>query len=364
MVQYSISPQWNDAAAQQWAISNLGQNIQPGGGAIINAARDAGKLDLLQQDMASYQNPTPNQGGFVPATIDPIHQYTKAGLQQLAEPPAYGQGSMAMANQYLQNLLNTTQPINPMADQYLQEAGGMVSGSAAPITMEDIEAIRNPYSQALQDRLTEQGRQARAAILAHQGTRGGQSFGDTSQGVRESYLDAEMLRGRQDIDFNTYESAISQLQNQRGRELQAGNTMGNLGATAQNVTGAGVNNALNLASGVFGSGKYLTELGRQNASDQIEAGEFIRRYNQSVNDQIAANILGEANYEPQQLATVQNLLAGFQSGTGYTPMSTPSTLTRIGGGATALSGYLNTPTVGNLPWTTPGNVNPSGGYYF
>lgn len=330
MVTYA-QPGWNNAAAEEWARVNLGQNMTAGGGNIIEAARAAGKLDQLQSDINAYNNPAPNQGAFVPATIEPLHQYTKAGLQQMAEPPAYGQGSMAMANQYLQNLLQNTPAVNPMATQYLQQGGDIVRGSAAPITMQDVEGIRNPYAQALQDRLTEQGQQARAQIAATQGLRGGRSFGDISQGRRESYLDAELLRGRQDIDYKTYESALAQLQAQRNRELQAGGALGQLGTAAQGVTASGANVGLGLASGVFGAGQNLTDIGRQSAEDKLRAGEMIRQYNQAVNDQISANILGAANYAPQQLATVQDLLSIFQSGTNYQPYQTPSTLSQAGG---------------------------------
>jgi hypothetical protein len=307
--------------------------------------------------------PNPYEGGIVPGTIEPLHQFTKAGLMEQGQPPAYGGGSMVMANQYLQNLMQNTPAVNPLATQYMTEGGNMTRGSASPITMQDIEGVRNPFSQALQDRLTEQGQQARAEIMSAQGMRGGRSFGDISQGRRDSYLDAELLRGRQDIDYKTYESAINQMQQQRNRELQAGGQMGQLGAAAQNVTTSGFNNALGAADAVFGAGRQLTDVGRQRANDQINAGEMIRVYNQSVNDQIGANILGAANYEPQQLKTVQDLLSVFQSGTSYSPQSTPSTLGQIGGAATALGGYLNTPTVGTLPWTTPGNVRPGGGWY-
>jgi len=363
MVTYS-QPQWNNQAAEEWARVNLGQNMTAGGGNIINAARAAGKLDQLQGDINAYNAQPPSAGAFVPATIEPLHQYTKAGLTAMGEPSSYGQGSMTQANQYLQSLMQNYQPVNPMATQYLQEGGDMVRGSAKPITMQDIDTLRNPFSQALQDRLTEQGDQARAAIMAAQGLRGGRSFGDVSQGRRESYLDAEVLRGRQDIDYKTYESALQNMQAQRNRELQAGGTMGNLGTAAQGVTSSGINNALGIASGVFGAGQKLTDVGRQTAQDKIDAGEMIRTYNQAINDQISGNILGAANYAPQQIKTVQDLLSIFQSGTGYTPQSTPSTLSQLGGLAGSVGGYLTTPTQGNLPWTTPGNVRPSGGYYF
>lgn len=340
MVTYS-QPQWNNQAAEEWARVNLGQNMTAGGGNIINAAKAAGKFDQLQSDINAYNAQPPSAGAFVPATIEPLHQYTKAGLTAMGEPPAYGQGSMTMANQYLQNLMQNTPAVNPMATQYMGEAGNLVRGSAAPITMQDIDTLRNPYSQALQDRLTEQGNQARQAIMASQGLRGGRSFGDISQGRRESYLDAEVLRGRQDIDFKTYESALSNMQAQRNRELQAGGQMGQLGTSAQGITTSGINNALGISSGVFGAGQRLTDVGRQTAQDKIDAGEMIRRYNQAINDQIAGNILGASNYAPQQLKTVQDLLSIYQSGSNYQPQQTPSTLSQIGGLAQFGGGLYN-----------------------
>lgn len=360
---------WDNAAAEAWARQNLGRQMTAGGGNIINAARDAGLLEKLQSDIELYENPqqlTPQgqSGGFIPATIDPLHQYEKAGLQTMGNPGALGGGSMTMANQYLQNLMQNTQTVNPMAMQYLQQGAQMVTDAVKPVTMEQIESFRNPYAQALQDRLTEEGEIARQAIMAQQGTRGARSFGDIAQGRRESYLDAELGRRRGDIDYRTYQDSLGYLQNLQGLQSQAGQALANMGTAAQGITSSGANVGLGLASGVFGAGQKLTDQGYRTAQEQIAAGQYIRNYNQRINDAIAANILGASNYEPQQIGTIQQLLAPFQSGMQNQMVNQPSTLGQLGGGLQFAGGaidYFNQPIarpgsdfVGPMPsrWST------------
>lgn len=360
---------WDNAAAEAWAQQNLGRQMTAGGGNIINAARDAGLLEKLQGDIELYENPqqlTPQgqSGGFIPATVDPLHQYEKAGLQTMGDPGALGGGSMTMANQYLQNLMQNTQTVNPMAMQYLQQGAQMVQDAVNPVTMEQIEAFRNPYAQALQDRLTEEGEIARQKIMAQQGTRGARSFGDIAQGRRESYLDAELGRRRGDIDYRTYQDSLGYLQNLQRLQAQGGQALAGMGTAAQGITSSGANVGLGLASGVFGAGQKLTDQGYETARQQIGAGQYIRNYNQRINDAIAANILGASNYEPQQISTIQQLLAPFQSGMQNQMVNQPSTLGQLGGAMQFAGGaidYFNQPIarpssdfVGPMPsrWST------------
>lgn len=342
MVSYN-NPQWNADAATQYGLSSglLKAGEQATGGLLIQRAQEAGRMGDLQSAMQAYTNPAANEGSFVPITVDPLHQYEQDALRRMANPPAYGSGSTAQANQYLQQLLSSTQRINPLAEQYMQQAGQFTTQAAAPITMADVEAIRNPYAQALQDRLTEQGRQARAALMSQQGLRGGRSFGDTSQGVRESYLDAELQRGRSDIDYKTYESALAQLQQQRQREQGVGGQLGQLGQAAQNLTQSGAQIGLNMAGSLFNAGQALTQQGRQATQDQLASGKYIRNYNQAINDMIANNILAGIADEPSRLANVQNLLSGFQSSTSTGPSTGANSLQQLGGLATAGGSLLD-----------------------
>ncbi len=292
-------------------------------------------------------------------TVEPLHQWEKAGLSEMAAPPAYGQGSMTQANQYLQQMLANPQAAisqftNPMATKMLEGAQGYMGESASttrsainPITMQEVSGIQNPYSQALKTRLTEQGDRARAAILANQGVRGGRSFGDTAQGVRQGMLDQELLSKSSDIDYNTYESALGQLQKMRDRTLQGAGQFGNLAGTAisgagqaQNISNSAYGNAQNAASAVFGAGSQLTDLGRQTVQDRVGAGNYVREYNQGVNDMIGSDILSGIQDEPQKMTQVLNWLKSFESGQGQTGGGA-NTFQQVGGLAQYGGGLLD-----------------------
>lgn len=289
----------------------------------------------------------PYQGGVVPMTVEPLHQWEQAGLTQMAQPPAYGQGSMTMANQMLQQMManpqaTAAQYTNPMATSYMSRAGDVTNMAINPITMSEVEGARNPYSQALKSRLTQEGERARAAILANQGMRGARSFGDTSQGVRQGMLDQEMLSKSSDIDYNTYRDAQAMLENLRNRQLSGGAQFGNLAGQAQGITNSAFGNAFTGASALFGAGQNLTELGRQTAQDKLGAGQYIREYNQGVNDMIGNDILASIQDSPQKMSQVLSWLQSFGSNTGPTAAPTgANSLQQLGGLATAGGGLLD-----------------------
>lgn len=342
---------WTSELAEAWAAQNLGQNMKAGGGAIIEEARRQGKMDTLQAAMDYYNNP--NQGGAVPMTLEQLHQYERESLQEMARPPAYGKGSIGQANEYLQAMINRP-TINPMAEQYLQQAGEMVRGGSAPLTMQEVEELRNPYAQALQDRLTQQGERARAEILARQGRRGSASFGDTATGEEMGFLQEELGRQRSDVDFKTYESAFDRLQRQRELQARGGSAMGQLGSAAQGLTASGAGIGLQTSGALFGQGMGMTDLGRTINQDRLRSGQYIRGYNQQLADLMASDILGQQRYEPQQLATIQSLLDIYQSGTGQTMTPGANTLQQLGGLATAGGALVN--------WGNQQAPRPSSGF--
>jgi hypothetical protein len=318
--------------------------------------------------MVSYaQTQTnPYQGGVVPMTVEPLHQFEQAGLTQLAQPPAYGQGSMTMANQMLQQMMQNPQQAianytNPMATQYMQRAGDVTGQAINPITMQEIEGFRNPYASAMKARLNEQGERARAAIMANQGVRGARSFGDTSQGVRQGMLDQEMLSKGSDIDYNTYESSLQQLNTMRDRMMQGGSQFGNLGTQAQGISSSAMQSALGGMGQLFGAGQQLTEVGRQTAQDKLGAGNYIRTYNQGVNDMIGNDILASIQDNPNKMAQVMQLLEGFKSGTTTTSGGGANSLQQLGGLATAGGGLLDY--LGNTSVSGASNLGAKAGDY-
>lgn len=332
--------QWNQQLATQYGQqSGL---LQPGetatGGLLIQRARDAGQMNQLNQAVNFYNNP--NQGGVVPMTVEPLHQFERDALTQMANPPSYGQGSVAQANQALQQMMG--QPtVNPLAQQYLEQAGEFTRQGAAPVTLEEAQGVANPYAQALQDRLTQQGERARAEILARQGRRGASSFGDTATGEEMGFLQEEMSRGRSDIDFKTYESAFDRLMRQRELSQRAGGTLGQLGSAAQGVTASGAGIGLQRAGALYNAGMGMTDLGRMINQDRLQAGRTIRDYNQRVSDLVASDILGQQQFEPQQLAQIQSLLDIYKSGTSSQQTPGANTLQQLGGLAGGFGDYLS-----------------------
>ena len=289
------------------------------------------QLTQFKQQLGTAQGP----GGVVPATAEPLHAWEKTALTNINAPGELGGGNRIAATDYMRQLMGGMPALNPLATQYMEQAGGYVEKGAAPITFEEIEAARNPYAQALQDRLTEQGAQARQAIMAQQGQRGGRSFGDISTGRRDSYLDAEMLRSRGDIDYKTYESARDMLENERARMGSAGGMLGSLATGAQNITSNAAQTGLNLAQGVFNAGTSMTELQRDINQDRLNAGAYIRDYNQRINDLMGNEMLTSEADQATRLKTVQDLLKMYQSG--QTPaVQGASPLTQAGGALTAL----------------------------
>lgn len=276
-------------------------------------------------------------GGVVPMTVEPLHQFEKSGLTALGQPER--RPELEQVSKYLADMMRNQQTVSPEALQYMDEAAQMFRQSARPVTMQEAQDVANPYADVLQERLTQQGERARQKILARQGTRGASSFGDTSSGTEMGFLQEELQRGRGDIDFKTYESALSRIAGDRGRVNQAGQGLGNLGTGRQNITTSGIGAGVNLADALFGAGTGITDLQRHEASDQITAGRDIRGYNQGILDLISGDIIGRQQFEPAQIAQIQSLLDIFKSGVGTSQTPGVNTLQQIGGGLTALSPF-------------------------
>ena len=266
-------------------------------------------------------NATPQGAGrgVVPMTTEPLHGYEKTGLQQLA---GQNTGNLQQVLQQLQGLTTNPQSatagyMNPLAQGYLQEAGGMVRGSTAPITMEQIQGIANPYAAGMKENLTEAGRRARAIITANQGTRGARSFGDTSQGQQLGATFSEEMKGGREIDYNTFNTALQELARQRGEMQSGGQILGGLGSTAQSVTSSALRDALAAIGGQAEVAGGISSLGRQQALDTLGAGQYIRDYNQRINDKLEADILADAGYGRQNLSDVLEMLKSTYGGTQY-----------------------------------------------
>lgn len=301
--------------------------------------------------------------GGVPMTVEPLHNWEKEALTTVANPPMFGGGSMVMANEMLQKMMSnpaafTSQYVNPMATDYMTRAGDATEGAMRQIGFDEVQGMANPYASSLKNRLNEAGAAARAAIAARQGMRGGRSFGDTSTGIRQGMIDQELLSKGSDIDYNTWNDSYARLQDERGRMMQGGAQFGNLASGAQGITNSAAQAGLAGINALFGAGRELTDVGWGNVNNKMRAGQYVRNYNQNINDMIGSDILASQQWEPAQIERLQNMLKGFESGNTYAPKA--NSLQQIGGIAGGIGEVMGG---GNKLWQDINfALRPSGTY--
>ena len=357
---------WNQAYATNWGRSQgiLGANEVAANGLLDSRVKAGG---LTNQYLAAQQGANamqPNQNGVVPMTVEPLHQWEKSGLSGLA---SVGQGgaaaSQAAMNQF-STMLSNPQSFaqlytSPYFKQYLDSASGALADGTKPVTMEEIQEVANPYADHLKTQLSEEGERARAQITAALGNRGARSFGDTVSGNRLSAVDKSVIDGMGDINYKIFQDALGQVNTNRNRSFNAANGYQGLAGLSQQ----GFGNAIGL--GIDGASRQF-DMGRTALSDTIDAGKYVRSYNQGINDQIGSEIKASQNQDITNLQTMVDLIMRAYGGGSSMPVEKANSLQQVGAGLTGLYGlgkYLNTGTVNNLPWTSPGNVNPTGGFY-
>jgi len=259
---------------------------------------------------------------------------------------------------YLRGVMQTPQ-VSGQAMGYMGDAASYLKQGAAPITFNEVEAFRNPYSQAMQNRLTEEGEKLRAAIVAKQGSRGGASFGNAMMGTQRGELDAGLARSAADIDYKTYTDAMDNLLKQRALQQSAGGSLGNLGTATQGIQSAGAETGMRAAGGLFNLASGATDMSRTRTSDLLGAGRDIRGYNQAILDMVSRDILGQQNYEPQQIATIQSLLKPYESNTGSTNTGGSNALQTASGLLGGLGGWLGQPSITGSASNTYGPPIPT-----
>jgi hypothetical protein len=229
---------------------------------------------------------------------------------------------------------------NPMATQYMGAAGDATAGAIRGVGFNEVEAARNPYSQALHNRLSEAGQRAYAALQGTEGLRGARSFGDTMTGQRFGQIDRELLSKGSDIDYQTYQDALAQKNIERNRMLAGGGQYGQLAGQAQNITSDATRLGLGGLGTLFEMGERQTAQGLQNAGNQIGAGRYVRNYNQGVANTVAQDMLDEQNWPRLNLANTLGVLGSFQSDTGPSP-GAPTSGARWGEGLKIAGDVLN-----------------------
>ena len=205
-----------------------------------------------------------------PALEEPLHEWEKTGLTALSKGVDTSQMQGALSQ--LQGLLGNN---------------GMLERATASVNPNEVATMQNPYSQSLKDKLSTSAQQIRAAATSQQGLRGGRSFGDTATGVQMGMIDQGQLQGEADIDYQTWQDSLGQINNERNR-LLSGAGLGVAGAQTQ----------YNMADGIG-------QQGVQNALGQMQAGNYVRGYNQNLNDIVKSELLAK---QGDPLARLQNSL--------------------------------------------------------
>jgi hypothetical protein len=288
------------------------------------------------EDVNQFQ-PYIESAGVVPMTIEPMHQFEKQAYTQTSQQQL--SPYMAQASGFLSNMLN--QPtVNPLATQYMGDAASLTQRGAAPIAFNEVEAMRNPYAAAEKESLNEAGRQARAAMLARQGTRGAASFGNTAMGTEKGYLESELGRNLANVDYRSYNDAYERLLKERGLSLSGGANLGNIGTATQGLTSSGAGIGRGIAGSLYDAGAGQVDAQRTLTADLLAAGQGIRGFNQGMLDYVARDTLGSQNYTPTQIATINSLLDIYGSQTGSQNTAGTSSLERIGGLLTTASPFI------------------------
>lgn len=238
--------------------------------------------------------PTYDQGGVATVgQIEPLHEWQKQGLSELAQPNTAGNANYAQAG----NAAN-------------QQMDALKQGNT-PITAEGLTAIaqklQNPYQQQVVDTTLQgidQDAAATRARLTAMGA-GRRSFGDSSSAIQLS----ELARN----NANLRASTSANLNYQGYTDALNG---------ANTIATGNANRALTAAPGFGSAASTFTGLGdlaRNNSladsQNKINAGTAVQNQNQRLLDATTGQMSSLYGYDANQIAALQNILAGFQSST-------------------------------------------------
>lgn len=259
-----------------------------------------------------------------PTLAEPLHQYEKDALT------GFSNTGTTAGTADLQSILGVLQQAMSGQGGFFGQAGSNITAGTAPVTMDEITARMNPFATGLKQTQSETVNRLRALAQAGEGVRGARSFGDTATGYRLGELDTAEVQGNRQIDYDAFNAALGQINEERGRNITGGQSFTGLGGQQA----SGLMGAANVAQGVRGNAL-------EDITNRLYSGQYIRGYNQNINDQITNDLLASQGYDTANLADVIALLSNYGSNTssGQTGGMT-SGLTQAGGVGQALAGIL------------------------
>lgn len=267
--------------------------------------------------------------------------------QGVASTPyeAYGGQLVAPVNQQQMLGINNINSAMPLFNQ----AAGIASNIATPLTQQDIQQYQNPYTQnvvdATQAQFNAQNEGAQQKLLGQAAAQG--ALGGNRMGVAE----AELARNQQ----------LAQAPTIAGLYSNSYNSGVNTALQMKDLMSRGVQGTLSAAQGLLGG-----------AGAQIGAGSLQQQTAQAQNEADYNQWQNMKAYPFQTTQWLANLGTGVGSQMGGTSTTTPpppNTMNQILGGATTGLGILGgTGAFGAAGWLTPmlaglasgGRVN---GYY-
>ncbi|MDE2101788.1 MAG: hypothetical protein KGL39_31365 [Patescibacteria group bacterium] len=214
------------------------------------------------------------------------------------------------------------------AQPYIQQAAGLASSAANPITAQQIAAYQNPYTQsvvnATQQQFNLQNAQQAQGVNSNaiaQGAYGGNRVGVAQANLANAQQTAQapVIAG---LYSNSYQQGVNTALAEQQAQAQGAYSLGNLGVAGQNA-------ALTGASAQFGAGT---------AQQQTQQAQDTAAYNQYL------QALGFPYQQTQWLAGLEtgvgSQLGGTQTGTSSTTQPAPNPWGQALGVGTTLLGFL------------------------
>jgi hypothetical protein len=137
------------------------------------------------------------------------------------------------------------------------------------------------------------------------------------------------------LRYQGFNDATGQVNTERNRGIQVGQGFGNLGTQAQGVTTAAAGLGTGTAGALFDTGNVRTNQGYNTLDRMLNAGQYVRNYNQGLATGAEEEYMAAQNFPMTQANNVLNLLGGVQSGgtagtpASYTPSRTGAVLSGI-----------------------------------
>lgn len=292
--------------------------------------------------------PSGYQGGVVPITNVPLHQFERDALIGLSDATHGGllEQAREMAAQQGRDPQGTAARYTaPGVQDALNSMNSAIGRGSSAFTGADVEQYFNPYQKYIEDRLTDEGAKARARLMGDQGrggTRG--AFGSTAFGTALGGLEEDLNRNLGELLYRGYSDAQALAQNQKNRELQGAQLYGDRAGIGQDVFGSALGYGRQATQDLFNQANQYQTGRTQALQGRLGAGQYIRDFNERQANQLNSEINRRINMTPDRIGFTANTLQTFpraqQSPTGQVGSNTLSQIGGIGMSAGSLIDQL------------------------